>query len=403
MILLSKKLLILGASILQIPAICKAKDLGYEVLVADFDPLAKGFEYTNKRYVVSTNDLEEILKIAKKERIDGIMTLASDIPMKTVAYVAEKLNLVSVSMDTAMKTTDKYLMRETLSNDKIPIPKYFKVDSLPRFLEVIELMDAKYIVKPTDNSGSRGIYLVDCERDISKLKKIYRDCLKHSRSGSLLVEEYMEGPEVSVETLTIKNKTIIVAITDKLTTGSPNFVEMGHSQPTLLSENKIKDIKKITVDAVKSVGIENGPSHTEIILTASGPKIVEIGARLGGDNITTHLVPLSTGINLVEACIKIALNDYYDIPKEKKQASAIRYFSSNKGEISAIKNIETALALSGVEQIYFTKSVGDKIEDIEDSTNRIGFVIAKAENVKRAINICEQVMELINIEIKLGS
>lgn len=400
MILLSKKLLILGASILQIPAICKAKDLGYEVLVADFDPLAKGFEYADKKYVVSTNDLEGILTIAKKEKIDGIMTLASDIPMKTVAYVAEQLNLVSVSTDTAIKTTDKYLMRETLSSDRIPIPKYFKVDSLSRFLEIIELMEAKYIVKPTDNSGSRGIYLVDCEQDISKLKKIYSDCLKHSRSGALLVEEYMEGPEVSVETLTIKNKTIIVAITDKLTTGSPNFVEMGHSQPTSLSENEIKNIKKIAVDAVKSVGIENGPSHTEIILTASGTKIVEIGARLGGDNITTHLVPLSTGINLVEACIKIALNDHYDIPKEKKQASAIRYFSSNKGEISAIKNIETALALSGVEQIYFTKSVGDKIED---STNRIGFVIAKAENVKRAIKICEQVMELINIEIKLGS
>lgn len=397
---MSKKILILGASILQIPAICKAKDLGYVVLVADFDPLAKGFEYADKKYVVSTNDLDGILKIAKKEKIDGIMTLASDIPMKTVSYVAEQLNLVSVSTDTAMKTTNKYLMRETLANDNISIPKYFKVDSLTHFLEVIELMNTKYIVKPTDNSGSRGIYLVEDKMDVSELKKIYRDCLTHSRSGELLVEEYMEGPEVSVETLTINNKTTIVAITDKLTTGSPNFVEMGHSQPTQLSENEIKDIKEITVAAVNSVGIDNGPSHTEIILTSSGPKIVEIGARLGGDNITTHLVPLSTGINLVEACIKISLNDYYDIPKEKKQGSAIRYFSSKQGDISAIKNVETALALNGVEQIFFTKTVGEKVDSIKDSTNRIGFVITKAENAKLAIKICEEAMKIISIEIK---
>lgn len=140
----------------------------------------------------------------------------------------------------------------------------------------------------------------------------------------------MEGPEVSVETLSFDGHTHIIAITDKVTTGSPEFVEMGHSIPSQLSIDTKLQIEKVVIAAIKAVGINNGPSHTEIIITKDGPKVVELGARLGGDNITTHLVPFATGVDMVEACIEIAFGNNPVLNKRISMGSAIRYFKTKK-------------------------------------------------------------------------
>lgn len=210
----------------------------------------------------------------------------------------------------------------------------------------------------------------------------------------------MEGPEVSVEALTYNGATHVLAITDKVTTGSPRFVEMGHSQPSTLNEEQQKQIESITKRAVKAVGIDFGPTHTEVIVTNNGPKIVEIGARMGGDNITTHLVPLSTGIDMVGACINIALGLPPDISRRTNFGSAIRYLRVKSGVIKSINGIEEAKAIDGIKDIYINKVVGEKVDEILNSTNRIGYVIAQGDNASHAISICEKALSKIKITVE---
>ena len=203
----------------------------------------------------------------------------------------------------------------------------------------------------------------------------------------------MQGPEVSVEVMTVDGIPHILAVTDKLTTGAPYFVEMGHSQPSRLSKTTIDTIKDLAVKAIRSVGINMGPAHVEMIVTAQGPKMVELGARMGGDCITTHLVPLSTGIDMVKATIDISLGLYPDIEPKFEQGSAIRYFQVCPGKIYSIEGINAARKIAGICDIICTKKIGDLVTDIHSSIDRMGCVIAQRGDAAAAIEACEQAMK----------
>jgi len=394
-----KKLMILGASILQIPAIIKAKQMGFKTIVVDMNKNAVGFQYADICVPISTIDIPNILEAAKQHKIDGIMTLASDMPVNAVAVVSQVLNLIGIKEDTALKATNKAIMRKCLQENDVPVPRFFCVTDYSDYVIATQQFEKRLIVKPADNSGSRGVFLVE---NIEQIDFAFEYSKTFSKTGQIIVEEYMEGPEVSVESLTVNGVTNIIAITDKITSGAPNFVEMGHSQPTRHPGNIQEKIEKIAKAAIKAIGIENGPAHTEIIITEEGPKIVELGARLGGDNITTYLVPLSTGIDIVECSIRIALGLKPDFNPKYNKGSAIRYFQSKQGRLEAISNIEKAVTLPGVKQVTFTKEVGEYIPNINNSNDRIGFVIAQADTNEDAIKICENAIEIINIEINSG-
>ena len=395
-----KKIMILGASILQVPGIEKAKEMGLSVYAVDMDPKALGFDICDVKLVISTIDIPEVLKAAEKNKIDAIITLASDLPMRTVATVAEKMGLVGVSVETAMKATNKALMRECLKQNNVPIPLFYRVADIEEYKKAVSQFSKPFVVKPVDSSGSRGIYLVEDTKDKNAVERAFFYSREYSRCGDVLVEEYMHGEEVSVETLTVNGEVTVLQITDKLTTGAPYFVEMGHSQPSKHSASVCDEIKKVAVAAVKAIGIENGPAHTEIMITQDGPKIVEIGARMGGDCITTHLVPLSTGVNMVENTIKIALGEETDLVQKIKKGSAIRYFDVAPGIIKAISGVEEARKIQGIQQISVVKNVGSEVTEINSSNARVGFVIAQGESAEEAISICEKAIEKIKITVE---
>lgn len=398
---MNKKLMILGASILQLPAIEKARELGLNTIVVDMNPNAIGFNVEGvQKEVISTIDIPAILEAAKKYKIDGIMTLATDMPMRAVAAVSTEMNLVGIDADTALKATNKAEMRKALQLGGVPIPKYFKVTNKCEYLNAAKQFNVPFIVKPADSSGSRGIFEVVDITDEDLVNKAYEYCHPYSRSGDVVVEEYMNGPEVSVETLSVDGVCHVIQITDKLTTGVPFFVEMGHNQPSLLT-NEIKErIAFTAIEAIKAIGIKNGPAHTEIIVTKEGPKIVELGARLGGDNITTHLVPLSTGINMVECSIKIALGEKPNLEKQFDKGSAIRYLKTENGVISRITGIKQAEKINGIKQISIVHDIGSTVEEIKSSIDRIGFVISQNETALDAIKSCEEAIKKIKVEVK---
>lgn len=390
----NKRIMILGASILQLPAIEQAVKMGLSVVILDMNPEAVGFAVPGiVKEVISTIDIPSAVEAAKKYKIDGVMTLATDMPMRTVAAVAKECGLVGISEDTAVKATDKSEMREALKKAGVPIPKFHKVKNNDDFLDAVQQMTGVFMVKPADSSGSRGVSRVE---DKTTAIEAYEYAKENSRNGNVVVEEYMSGPEVSVETLAINGKVHVIQITDKITTGPPHFVEMGHTQPTRL--DCVDEIRKVAIAANKAIGIENGPSHTEIIVTNEGPKIVEIGARLGGDCITTHLVPLSTGVNMVEACIRIALGEKPDVTQKICHGSAIRYFRQHSGTVKKIDGVENAGKMPGVKQVSIVHGVGETLTDVVDSGSRMGFVIAQGINADDASEKCESALKEISIE-----
>lgn len=391
---MNKTLMILGASILQVPAIEKAKEMGLNVIVLDLNPNAIGFSHKGiVKEVISTTDIPSAIEIAKKYKIDGVMTLASDMPVKTVAAVAKELNLVGVSLDTANKTTDKSKMRKALDKANVPIPSYFRVSNIDELREAIKQMPSDFIIKPVDSSGSRGVIKVDNRKDVVNA---YEYSKKQSRDGVVIVEEYMSGPEISVETIAFNGVIHVIQITDKITTGAPHYVELGHTQPTRLE--CIDEIKTVAIEANKALGILNGPSHTEIIVTEEGPKIVEVGARLGGDCITTHLVPLSTGVNMVEACINIALGKIPDVTATLNCGSAIRYFHQPIGKVSNIIGLDNAKQIPGVQQVNIVHGIGEEVGEIIDSNSRMGFVIAQGKDSYEASQRAESAVKCITIQ-----
>ena len=391
----NKAIMILGASILQLPAIEKATEMGLKVVVLDMDPNAIGFQVPGViKEVISTIDTKSAIRAAKKHSVDGVITLATDMPMITVAAVAKECNLIGVSEETAKRATDKAEMREALKNAGVPIPLFYRVDSKHSYKQILEQFPGSFMVKPADSSGSRGIYKVESK---DKAGEAYDYALKFSRNGVVVVEECLIGPEVSVETLAVNGEVSVIQITDKITTGAPHFVEMGHTQPSSLECTD--EIKRVAIEANKAIGIENGPSHTEIIVTEDGPKIVEIGARLGGDCITTHLVPLSTGINMVEACIMIALGEKPSVVPTCNCGSAIRYFHQREGIVKQIEGIDTAKEMPGIEQIAIVHGVGERITEITDSGSRMGFIISEGKDAADAAQKAESALSMIKVEV----
>ena len=366
---MNSKLAILGASYLQRPLFEKAKEMGIETHCFAWEEGAVCKDISDYFYPISILDKDAILEVCYKVKIDGITTIATDTCIPTISYVAEKLNLISNSFESALISTNKGEMRKAFQSYKINSPK-FKITS---HFEQNMADDLNYpiIVKPIDRSGSRGITKV---LNKESLEKAVLFSIKESIIGSAVIEEFVEGVEVSVEGVSWKGKHTILTITDKITTNAPHFVELEHHQPSLLPK-EIKDrIVDITINALKSVQIEYGASHSEFKITNSGEiYAIEVGARMGGDFIGSHLVELSTGYDYIKGVIDIALNKFIE-PENHNQDS------SYSGVYFLSKETERLLPYFERNEDYVIekKIMNHKLVNIKNSNDRSGYLIYKS-------------------------
>ena len=388
--------MIVGASVLQLPAILRAKEMGLYVAVVDYNPQAVGIPYADVYYNASTMDEDAVLRAAEDFNPDGIMTLATDMPMRGVSKASDKLHLHSISYEAALKATDKYDMIKAFKGHGVPSPWFFVADTLEELKEHEKDVVFPCIIKPTDNAGSHGVAKVCSFQELLAKYEYAHSCSRH---GRVIVEEFLDGPEVSVEVIIVEGEINILQITDKITTGDPHFVEMGHTQPSQLPEETQRAIRFVTEAACKAIGIDTGPAHVEMRVTKRGPVMIELGARMGGDCITTSLVPLSTGIDMVGATILIAMGEKPNISPTLHCGSAIRFFKAPLGTIKAIENVDVANRIPGVDQIRFTKAIGDVSSPIRCSNDRIGWVIAQGETAADAAAKCEKAMSTVVIRI----
>ena len=382
-----KTLLVLGAGPLQLPAITTARRLGLRIIALDGSPEAPGLALADVGRVVNLLDPDACLAVAKAERVDGVIHICSEVAMPALGRINQELGLPGINMATATRATNKAQMRRAFEQGQAPSPPSIAANTLAEALIAIQQLSFPVIFKPSRNSGSRGITRVSTEgnrREI--LAEAFAYALRESRDASVVIEQFVEGPEFSVEILVWNGQPHVLAVTDKMTTGAPSFVEVGHSQPSLFSNNDQQQIVDAALRGVRALGIDWSAAHAEVRLSPPGPFLMEIGARLGGDFITTELVPRSTGIDMVAAAIQLALGEIPDLkPKHAPQGAAIRYFTPAPGVVRKIAGLEQSRSLPGVRIIDIAISEGDTVPEFSSSLSRVGHVIAEGATPEEAI------------------
>lgn len=368
-----QKIMILGAGEAQIPIIQKCIELNLFTIVVDFNKNAAGFKFANKRLLISTLDREEILKAAIEYKVDGIIT-TSDYPVRSVAYVCDKLGLNGLSIKAAQICTNKYLLRKCLKDNNILTPVFIKISNLEELKQEKHNINFPLIIKPVDSSASRGVKKLIGE---AELETSYLEAKGHSKCGDVIIEDFIEGTEYSVEVLCYRENIYALAITEKTTSGFENtfFVEDRHIIPANVTEEYEKLISLTIIDAIKKIGLNNCAVHAEIKLTANGPVIIEIGARLGGDYITSDLVPLSTGINMLENAINISLNNNIQIETSKLNFSGVQFVNS-QNYYSVKKHLKKIKTKNG---FIRSEMKNYKNVNLKNSLDRLGYLICVSD------------------------
>lgn len=392
-----KAIMIFGVGELQESIIKRAKAKG--LFVVGIDPCADAVcrNEVDAFEVVGGQDYEGTLAVARKYNISAVVTAATDKPLVMMARVAKELNLPFYSEETAKISTDKFRMKEYFRNAGIPCAN----GGLLKSIDDTEGLMYPVILKPRDNSGSRGV--IFCNNK-AELETAFNEAMQYTKLDSVLVEEYIDGQEYSIESLHFSGKSEVIQFTEKRTTPFPYNVELGHIQPANISDEHKEQIRKIIADIAAALGFKNCPSHTELKINERGIFIIETSPRLGGDYITSTLTPLSTGINLEDQLLNIALGKDVDTESGRvDKASAVHFFSFSEGTIYSINSqINNANKWEGIEQFCFKLKVGDRVNKITSSLNRYGQFIVSGENREDIENLIEKYSEslagYINIE-----
>lgn len=365
-----KRIAIIGASYFQNPLILKAKEMGLETHVFAWECGDVGERTADFFYPISIVHKEAIAQKCRELEVDAVATVGSDLGNVTVAYVANELGLTWNSLDCVAKSTDKHLMRVSFEEHGDPSPISLRIDECTD----LSLLDVPYpaIVKPSDRSGSRGVTKIATPKE---LESAIDAALNASLAGVALVEEYVDGREFSVESISWKGEHSILAITEKFTTGAPHFIETGHLEPARITSQEAEKIRTIAVHALDSLEVKYGASHTELKIRPDGEiKIIEIGSRMGGDCIGSDLVQLSTGYDFVRAVIQVALGEAPGPVGALNSNSAMVRFIFTKNDLDSLEQAKRKQP--GL--LRFVSPMHKADGEIVDSSMRLGFYIMSA-------------------------
>jgi len=412
-----KAVLIFGVGPLQESIIGRAKKMGLYTVGIDPAKDAICKNVVDAFEVVGGQDYEGTCAVVEKYGIDAIVTAATDKPLVMMARIAEKYGFPFYSVDTAKWSTDKFQMKQRFMEGGVPCAKGVTLhrEDLSDWLLAISRQEPTangqgfnfpVIVKPRDNSGSRGVKLC---RSKEELEASMSEAFEVSKLDTVLVEEFIEGPEYSIEALhyypngqqpTANSQEPIAEViqfTEKKTTEFPYNVELGHIQPANITAENQQKIREIVAKIGKALKFENCPSHTELKINERGIFVIETSPRLGGDYITSTLTPLSTGVNVEDQLLHIALGENIEIKPKQVQYSGVRFFAFEEGrEIKHVPDVEFVKGWPHVVDFSFNLKEGDKVNLITSSLNRYGQLILQAGNrnaIEEAFDKYEKVIK----------
>lgn len=389
---MNKRLLIIGAGREQIPAYQIAKKMDLSVVGTDRNSEAPAFEYADEKLICSTRDaeltLETVLEYSKKKSIDGVMTIANDVPY-TVSLVAQKLGLPGIPLKSAEFAKNKILMKTQFQKYDVPTSRFDVIDSEDKLFKKISNKKFPLILKPSDGRGSRGVLYLENTTD---LKWAYKYASYYSENKKLILEEYAHGDQLSVEGIFVEEKYHPISFSDRnynnLMSTKPYIVEDGGVIPTKYDEDICRKCSRVVENAARSLGIKFGSVKADIVLSDDNPMIIELAARLSGNYLATHHIPMAYGVDIVSAVINLSLGNEINkndlIPKIKKYIG-VRYFFPKPGIIKTIEGMEEVKSLEYVKMLEFFRNIGEVQSVIAGHVDRAGTIICEGGSYEEVL------------------
>ncbi len=385
-----------GGGILQIPAIKKAKELGYFTIVTDKNPHALAFSVCDEKIILSSKDIEGHEALAKKlietKNLVGVYTQGTDVEY-TVARAANYVNLPGISVESARKCNNKIEMRQIFHEKNVDKISFFPAKTLEDAHVAVKKIGIPCILKPSDNSGSRGVTIIRSFDEIDNAFHQAIDSCFHEKT--VIIEEFLNGDEYSVDTIIWDGIVYPCGISDRVFLKSQNYaVQSGSITPSLLPEKIQDQMYQLMQKAATSLGITKGAFKGDLILVNDQPRIIEVTARTSGGFDSQYRKPYSFGIDLMKATIDIAVGkklDFRDIvPRWIKWSKTFSVFPKS-GKILKINGIEETKKIPGVKDVFITASINDIIPPFTHSAMRVNMI----NIVGNTFNELEQIEEKV--------
>lgn len=397
------RLLVLGAGAAQLGLLQAAAARDVTVIAVDRDPLAVGFALADERAVISSEDEQGIDRLARARAVDGLISPGADWPVGIAARVAERLGLPHpIDGATAVLSTTKTRQRERFASAGVLQPRTFSVSD--------PAIPFPCVVKAPDRQGQRGLTLVDTS---SAFAAAVGAAVAESRGGGVLVEEMIDGPELTVNAVSRDGAFIPLTVTDRLLAEPPAFgVALAHVWPSCHPTDSVIEAARA---AVAALGIDNGPSYTQIRLGPDGrPYVVEVAARLGGGH-DAELCCAAVGVDLNDLAVSFALGQDpchtvsqaslalaahlaaysagESVPRDKvSQAgdrgsggACILFLVAPEGVLLETEGVEAAEAIEGVEWVRTYRSPGWRFGPLRRGADRAGAILATGDDRQDAL------------------
>ncbi len=378
------RIMVVAGGAWQCPITKLAKEKGHFVISTNLYEDSPAFKYADVGVIADVLDKEKNLEIAKQYQPDAVLTDQSDIAVPTVAYIAEQLGLKGIGSDMAAHFTNKYMMRQAAEKAGVASP-HFKKCGDPESAKTFLRDYGKSVIKPLDSQSSRGVHIVETERDI---EECFADCVQYSHSEhAILIEEYIGGVEFTVDGLCTADGYIVTAISQKEHfTHNPSIA----SRLLFSQENEnfdYSELRQVNTSLVEHMGLPFGQTHAEYKFDKGQYYLIEIAARGGGTKISSDIVPLVSGIQNNEIYINTLLGIQERVEKRPAHPYAVLgFFSFPEGKVTAINGVEEAKLLPGVHDLKLEFSVGDRVSLASDDRSRCGFYIVYGNSENELID-----------------
>ena len=386
-----QKLLILGAGPFQLGVINRANELGAMTIVLSNDKNDPGHSVADKSCLCSTIDLEGVLEIARSEKVDGVMTAASEVAAVTAGYVSDKLNLENYSHATANTIANKNLLRRFLEANQLPHPRFASAISEEQAVEAFRVLKKPVVVKPATASGSRGVFKVHNEED---LRKVFKNSIAQSiLTKEVVIEEFLEGFELGGETIIKDGKIVFMVPTRKyLTDGHVPFC---HLLPAGIDHQTRENLFDMLEEVVGLLGLRNGPLNFDVMVHDKKPTIIELGGRMGG-NCLPELMKFHTGTDTVSLAVELALGRTPETPvrHDSNPVAAFIIGSSRKGRLGRIKRFDEANTRgTRLVKSHIDCKPDDIVHPFSQGNRQLGYYIFSADETRLlhdAVDVMQQ-------------
>ncbi|HSZ73742.1 MAG TPA: ATP-grasp domain-containing protein [Rhizomicrobium sp.] len=403
---MTKTILIISGGVEAADAARRAKEMGYTVVVSDRDPEAPGFAHADSCIIADVYGASETAAAAERynrkiRKIDGVICVAADAPV-TAATVAQRLGIPGLSLASAELASDKLAMKRRFSESGVPVPWFTAVET-PQALQRVAIERGRnLVIKPVDSRGSRGVQRV---ADVSDLDRAFMLARSHSPTDRVMVEEYLDGPQVSTESLVVNGQCFTPGFSDRnyefLEKYAPFFIENGGDLPSRLPQETQDKVKAIVARAAAALGVTNGTIKGDIVVHKGEPYVIELAARLSGGFFCTREIPLNTGVDFIGAAIKLALNESVNIEElqPKYQTPVVqRYAFPKPGRVVNVAGEEEARKIAGVAEVIVTAKPGDIIPPAGDKRPSAAMVLATGATRDDALHAANDALSRIRIE-----